>query len=383
MKKTFLLLATAILSLSAMAKTETNEPIEITRAFEEARKIEKNIKQTSFPARVYNIMDFGAKPDTPEKPCHEAINLAIIRCNQEGGGTVLIPKGTFYTGPITLKSNVNLHIEKDAVLKFDTDQNLYFPPVLTRWEGVDCYNARPLIYAYGETNIAITGKGVMDAQGDADHWWYMAAGRYKLNNGKRTQADGGRKRMLALAERGASVDERIFTPEDAMRPQFVNLYHCTQVLIEDVTFLNSPFWTLHPLMCESLIVRGVTIENDGPNGDGCDPESCKNVLIENCIFNTGDDCIAIKSGRNNDGRAWSLPSRNIIVRNCQMKDGHAGVAIGSEISGSCYNVWMEDCQIGSPEMDRPFRINRMPYVVVWSADSTSATSTSANASRPY
>lgn len=127
MKKTFLLLATAILSLSAMAKTETNEPIEITRAFEEAKKIEKNIKQTSFLARVYNIMDFGAKPDTPEKPCHEAINLAIIRCNQEGGGTVLIPKGTFYTGPITLKSNVNLHIEKDAVLKFDTDQKPLLP----------------------------------------------------------------------------------------------------------------------------------------------------------------------------------------------------------------------------------------------------------------
>lgn len=359
MKKT-LLLATALLLcgtwLPAFSQT-ANEPEEITKAFEEAKKIEKSIKQTSFPARVYNIVDFGAKADTPESPCHEAINEAILRCNQDGGGTVLIPKGTFYTGPITLKSNVNLHIEKDAVLKFDTDQSLYFPPVLTRWEGLDCYNARPLIYAYGETNIAITGKGIMDAQGSIEHWWYMCGGkRYQCDNGKPTQADGGRKRMLQLGEQGAPMHERIFTPEDAMRPQFVNLYRCTQVLIEDVTFLNSPFWTLHPLMCESLIVRGVTIENDGPNGDGCDPESCKNVLIENCIFNTGDDCIAIKSGRNNDGRKWNIPSENIIVRGCTMKNGHGGVVIGSEISGGYKGLYVEDCYMDSPHLDRVIRI---------------------------
>lgn len=356
MKKTILTLAVSLCAGIAVAQSAANEPAEITRAFEEAKKIERSIKQTSFPARVYNIVDFGAKPDAPDAPCHEAINNAILQCNQEGGGTVLIPKGTFYTGPITLKSNVNLHIEKDAVLKFDTDQSLYFPPVLTRWEGLDCYNARPLIYAYGETNIAITGKGIMDAQGDANHWWYMAAGRYKLDNGKRTQADGGRKRMLELGERGAPMHERIFTPEDAMRPQFVNLYRCTQVLIEDVTFLNSPFWTLHPLLCESLIVRGVTIENDGPNGDGCDPESCKNVLIENCLFNTGDDCIAIKSGRNADGRKWNIPSENIIVRGCTMKNGHGGVVIGSEISGGYKGLYVEDCYMDSPNLDRVIRI---------------------------
>ena len=143
------------------------------KAFEESKRIEQQIKRTSFPGRVYNIVDFGAKADDPTFACHEAINLAIITCNQEGGGTVLVPDGTFYTGPITLKSNVNLHLSDKATLKFLTDQKLYFPGVITRWEGVDCYNAHPLIYAYGETNIALTGKGTIDGQGSNNHWWYM------------------------------------------------------------------------------------------------------------------------------------------------------------------------------------------------------------------
>ena len=135
-----------------------SEPIDFDKAFKESVKIEQQIKRTSFPGKVYNIKDFGATTDTPDQPCHEQINLAITTCNQEGGGTVVIPKGTFYTGPITMKSNVNLHLEEGATLKFSTDQKLYFPGVITRWEGLDCYNARPLIYAYGESNIAITGK---------------------------------------------------------------------------------------------------------------------------------------------------------------------------------------------------------------------------------
>jgi polygalacturonase len=332
-------------------------PIDFDKAFKESTTIEKQIVRTSFKDKTYDITDFGAKRDTPEAPCHEAINQAIIKCSLNGGGTVVVPKGTFYTGPITLKSNVNLHISEGAILKFSTDQSLYFPAVLTRWEGVDCYNARPLIYAYGETNIAITGKGTIDGQGSNNTWWPMSgAPKYGWKESMVAQRNGGRERLLMYGETGTPIYKRIMKPEDGMRPQLINFYSCNTVLIEDVTLLNSPFWVIHPLFCESLIVRGVHVFNRGPNGDGCDPESCKNVLIENCIFDTGDDCIAIKSGRNADGRKWNIPSENIIVRKCFMKNGHGGVVIGSEISGGYRNLFVEDCKMDSPDLERVIRI---------------------------
>lgn len=346
-----------IISLLISVTLVSANPIDFDKAFEESAKIEKQIKRTSFPDRTYLITDFGAKTDTPDNPCHEAINQAIVTCSLNGGGTVVVPKGTFYTGPVTLKSNVNFHVEEGAVLKFSTDQSLYFPAVITRWEGLDCYNARPLIYAYGETNIAITGKGTIDGQGSNETWWSMCgAPRYGWKEGMVAQRNGGRERLLMYGETSTPIYKRIMKPEDGMRPQLINLYSCNTVLIEDVTLLNSPFWVIHPLFCESLIVRGVNVFNRGPNGDGCDPESCKNVLIENCTFDTGDDCIAIKSGRNQDGRKWGIPSENIIVRNCFMKNGHGGVVIGSEISGGYRNLFVENCRMDSPDLDRVIRI---------------------------
>lgn len=346
-----------IISLLLSVTLATANPIDFDKAFKESAKIEKQIKRTSFPKRTYLITDFGAQPDTPDEPCHEAINRAILTCSLNGGGTVVVPKGTFHTGPITLKSNVNFHVEEGAVLKFSTDQSLYFPAVITRWEGLDCYNARPLIYAYGETNIAITGKGTIDGQGSNETWWPMCgAPRYGWKEGMVAQRNGGRERLLMYGETSTPVYKRIMKPEDGMRPQLINLYSCNTVLIEDVTLLNSPFWVIHPLFCESLIVHGVHVFNRGPNGDGCDPESCKNVLIENCTFDTGDDCIAIKSGRNQDGRKWNIPCENIIVRGCFMKNGHGGVVIGSEISGGYRNLFVENCRMDSPDLDRVIRI---------------------------
>lgn len=331
--------------------------VDFDKAFKESKRIEKEIKRTNFAKREFNILDFGAKPDQHSLPCHEAINQAILNCSLTGGGKVVIPKGTFYTGPITLKSNVNLYLEEGAVLKFLTDQHLYFPAVITRWEGVDCYNARPLIYAHGETNIAITGKGIIDGQGSKETWWPMCgAPRYGWKEGMTAQRNGGREKLLMYAETSVPIYERQMTPEDGLRPQLINFYACNTILIEGVTLLNSPFWVIHPIFCESLIVKGVNIFNRGPNGDGCDPESCKNVLIEDCIFDTGDDCIAIKSGRNMDGRKWNIPSENIIVRNCKMINGHGGVVIGSEISGGYRNLFVENCQMDSPELDRVIRI---------------------------
>lgn len=329
----------------------------IDDAFMESRKIEQQIKKTHFPDRTFLITDFGAKANKETEPCHEAINRAIVTCSLSGGGTVIIPSGTFYTGPITLKSNVNLHLSEGAFLKFSTDQSLYFPAVLTRWEGIDCYNAHPLIYAYGETNIAITGKGTIDGQATNDNWWAMCgAPRYGWKEGMVAQRNGGRERLLMYGETGTPIYKRLMTPTDGMRPQLINFYSCNTILIENVTLLNSPFWVIHPLFCESMIVKGVNIFNRGPNGDGCDPESCKNVLIEDCVFDTGDDCIAIKSGRNADGRKWNIPSENIIVRKCSMKNGHGGVVIGSEISGGYRNLYVEDCRMDSPELERVIRI---------------------------
>lgn len=323
----------------------------------DADKIVTSIKKTSFPDKTFNIIDFGVKEGDFANVYHEEINQAILACSQSGGGTVLIPKGTYHTGPLTLKSNVNLHLEEGAVLKFSTDHDLYFPAVLTRWEGVDCYNARPLIYAYGETNIAITGKGTIDGQGANDTWWYMCgAERFGSRDNLKSQWKGGRQRLLEYAETHTPNYKRVMTQEDALRPQLINLYSCNTILIENVTLLNSPFWVIHPLMCEDLIVRGVYIESHGPNSDGCDPESSKNVLIENCYFNTGDDCIAIKSGRNADGRKWNMPSENIVVRGCEMRNGHGGIVIGSEISGGFRNLYAENCKMDSPELDRVVRI---------------------------
>lgn len=320
--------------------------------------VEAGIEQPSFPERNFLITDFGARPDDSLALCHEAIDRAILACSLAGGGHVVVPQGTFYTGPITLKSNVDLHLEKGACLKFSTDKALYTPTVLTRWEGVDCYNLRPLIYARGETNLAITGQGTIDGQADNDSWWHMCgnAERFGWRKGMISAARGGRERLLGFGETQTPVALRQMTLEDGLRPQLINLCHCTRVLIESVSLRNSPFWVIHPLFCEDLTVRGVDIFSHGPNSDGCDPESCNDVLIEDCRFDTGDDCIAIKSGRNMDGRRWDTPSSNIIVRRCEMKDGHGGVVIGSEISGGCRNVYVEDCRMDSPNLDRVIRI---------------------------
>ncbi|MDR3329238.1 MAG: glycoside hydrolase family 28 protein, partial [Prevotellaceae bacterium] len=335
--KTNLLLASALLLASCTGSR-------VDEAFRQAAAIEKSIKLPTFAAATFSIADFGAVPNDSLALGHAAINAAIDSCSAAGGGTVLVPQGVFHTGPITLKSNVNLHLEEGATLKFSTDPALYFPAVLTRWEGIDCYNAHPLIYAYEAQNIAITGKGTIDGSASHDNWWQKKAWR------------PGRQRLLAFEQSDTPVEQRVMTEEDGLRPPLINLYKCTSVLLEGVTLRNSPFWVTHPLLCDQLVVRNLNIYSLGPNSDGCDPESCSNVIIEGCLFDTGDDCIAIKSGRNNDGRRWNTPSSNIIVRRCKMQDGHGGVVIGSEISGGYKNLYVEDCEMDSPDLDRVIRI---------------------------
>ena len=306
------------------------------------KQIEQSIKQPEFANRDFNITKYGAGTKATAAVNQKAINKAIAACSKAGGGRVIVPAGTFNTGAITLLSGVNLVVEKNATLLFVFQPELY-PVVRTRWEGLDCWNLSPCIYAYKQKNIAITGEGTIDGGGTNETWWkWCGAPRYGWKEGVISQRNGSRARLLKMAEDGVDKDERRFGPQDGLRPQLINTNQCENILIENVTLLRSPFWVIHPLLSKNITVRGVHINNDGPNGDGCDPESCDGVLIENCFFNTGDDCIAVKSGRNNDGRLWNKPSENIIIRNCEMQNGHGGVVIGSEISGGCRNLFAEN-----------------------------------------
>lgn len=317
------------------------------------KQIEQSIKAPTFPKSEFKVTNFGASPKAKANVNQKAINRTIALCSQKGGGRVIVPEGTYETGAITLKSNVNLVIEKGAKLLFAFDKTLY-PIVKTRWEGMDCLNYQPCIYAYGEKNIAITGEGTVDGNGTPETWWSWSGKRGYQNIHGESQAIG-RPHLFELSESYTPVEKRNMKNE-GLRPQLININNCENVLIENLTLLRSPFWVIHPLMSKNITVRGVKIWNEGPNGDGCDPESCDGVLIENCTFHTGDDCIAIKSGRNADGLKWNIPSQNIIVRGCTMEDGHGGVVIGSEISGGARNVFVENCEMDSPNLDRVLRI---------------------------
>src|SRR5262249_54785485 len=237
------------------------------------------------------------------------------------------------TGAVVLRSNVNLHLEDQATLAFTRDATAYLPQVFTRYEGVELMNYSPFIYAFEARNIAITGAGTLDGQAGEDSWWPW--------RGRAVAKNGARDRLFDMAKRGGPVSARGFGDGDFMRPNFIQPYRCQNVLIDGVTVINSPMWEIHPVLCANVTVRGVTVRSHGPNNDGCDPESSRDVLIERCTFDTGDDCIALKSGRNDDGRRLNTPIENVIVRDCEMRDGHGGVVIGSEISGGARNIFAE------------------------------------------
>ncbi len=307
------------------------------------------IKAPQFPARDFNITAYGAKADG-KTDCTEAIRQAIKACHEAGGGRVVVPDGTFLTAAIHLKSNVNLHLADDATLKFIPEPKKYLPLVLTRIEGTECMNYSPLIYAFEQKNIAVTGKGRLDGSATWDNWWHNVV------LGKDTNSVQSGRLLMSYGERGTPVAERVFGEGHLLRPNFIQPYRCQNILIEGVTITNAPMWVINPVLSTNVTVRGVKVTSHGPNNDGCDPDSSRDVLIEDCLFDTGDDCIAIKSGKNADGRRINVPSENIIIRNCIMKDGHGGVVLGSETSGGVRNVFAEDCVMDSPNLDRALRL---------------------------
>ncbi len=313
----------------------------------EMQQLRKLIKAPTFPQKDFSITAYGAIGDGKTMNT-AAFAKAIDACNKAGGGRVVVPIGKFLTGAIRLKSNVNLHLIDGATILFSTNPADY-PMVFTRWEGMELMNYSSLIYAYGEKNIAITGKGTLDGQASWDNWWAW-------NKGRPSMQVKARNLLHEYNHAQKDARTRVFGDGHYLRPNFIQTYYCENILISDVKILNSPMWNIHPVLSENITIDNVSIIGHGPNNDGIDPESCKNVLIRNSYFDTGDDCIAIKSGRDEDGRRIARPAENHIIEGCEMKEGHGGVVIGSEISGGARNIYAINCKMNSPNLDRILRI---------------------------
>ncbi|CAM3742812.1 glycoside hydrolase family 28 protein [Flavobacterium chungbukense] len=285
--------------------------------------------------KEFLITDFGAVAGDLNKTS-EAISKAITKASKSGGGTVVIPEGEWLTKKIHFKSNVNLHLKKGAVLLFSENPKDYLPAVRSTWEGYECYNYSPLIYAYQCKNIAITGEGELKAKMDVWKQWFARPKAHMESL----------KRLYYLASYNKPMKERQMVNDTAnFRPQFIQFNRCENILMEGVTITNSPFWTIHPFLSKDVVLRNLNVYAHGHNNDGVDPEMSQNVLIENCVFDQGDDAIAIKSGSNQDAWRLNTPSKNIVMRNCTVKNGHQLVAIGSELSGGIENVFIDNCTV--------------------------------------
>lgn len=295
----------------------------------------------------YLITDYGAEKGNQLKTS-KAIARAIDKANKAAGGIVVIPKGEWLTGPIHFKSNVNLHLMEGAVLLFSGNPADYLPAVQSTWEGMECFNYSPLLYAFKCKNIAITGKGELRAKMDQWTVWF-ARPKAHLE---------GLKKLYYWVAYNKPVEERQMTSDSAnFRPQFIQFNRCENVLLEGVKITNSPFWTIHPFLSRNVVIRDVSVYAHGHNNDGVDPEMSQNVLIENCVFDQGDDGIAIKSGKNQDGWRLNTPSKNIVIRNCLVKNGHQLLAIGSEVSGGVENVFLKNCSVADGA-----KLNNLLYI---------------------
>ncbi|HEV8282985.1 MAG TPA: glycoside hydrolase family 28 protein [Chitinophagaceae bacterium] len=332
------------------------------------------IQPPAFKKLNFNIIQYGAIADGITLNT-KSINGAIDDCNKKGGGIVIVPKGLWLTGPIVLKSNVNLHFEKNAMLLFTTDFDQY-PLEQGNWEGLPAARNQSPISASNATNIAITGYGIIDGAGDAwravkkeklteSQWKKLVSSGGLLSEDKKTwyptekSMKGSKTEKPGVLLNGKTVND-FEDIKDFLRPNLLVFTRCKKILLEGVTFQNSPAWCLHPLMCEDLTVRNVYAKNPwyAQNGDGIDVESCKNVLIENSTFDVGDDGICIKSGRDEEGRKRGMPTENVIVRNCVVYHAHGGFVIGSEMSGGARNLYVNDCTFIGTDIGLRFKTTR-------------------------
>ncbi|RZK48894.1 MAG: glycoside hydrolase family 28 protein [Pedobacter sp.] len=365
MKKLALLLS--FFAISFAGNSQKNNP---TYSFENLPVI----ATTSFKTDTFNVLRYGAKADGITLDT-KAINDAIKAAHQNGGGVVFVPKGLYITGPIEIKSNVNLHLAKNAILQYTRDFSQY-DLVRSNWEGLPQMRNQSPIWATNQENIAITGHGIIDGGGDA--WRFVKKDKQTASQWNKLVASGGvvsedkkvwyptvqsyeASKAKNPGELKADRDMNYYMGiKDFLRPNLMVLTSCKRILIEGVTFQNSAAWNLHPLMSEDIIIRNIQVKNPwyAQNGDGLDLESCKNVLVEDSIFDVGDDGICIKSGRDAWGRERAMPTENVIIRNCTIYQAHGGFVIGSEMSGGAKNIFVSDCTFIGTDIGLRFKTTR-------------------------
>src|SRR5215213_1810582 len=332
------------------------------------------VQNTSFRKDSFNIVKYGARADGISLNT-KSINDAIDACNKKGGGVVVVPAGMWLTGPVILKTNVNLHLQRNAILQFTKDFNQY-PLVEGNWEGIPQMRNQSPVSAINATNIAITGYGIIDGGGEAwrmvkkdklteTQWKKLVSSGGMLSEDKKTWYPSEKSFKGAALKNPGQIEagktaEFYQSIKDFLRPNLLVLTRCNKILLEGITFQNSPAWCLHPLMSENIVVRNVSVKNPwyAQNGDGIDLESCKNVLIENSTFDVGDDGICIKSGRDAEGRKRGMPTQDVVVRNCTVYAAHGGFVIGSEMSGGAKNIWVDDCTFIGTDIGLRFKTTR-------------------------
>ena len=362
----------AICIIASVALASCNSNYEFAYLYEDLPFDMEQVERPQIPAREADIRDFGGVGDGVTLNS-EAFAKAIDFLAKAGGGRLVVPKGVWLSGPITLKDNIDLHVRPDAILLFSTDRDLY-PIVETVFEGLDTKRCISPINAVGARNIAITGGGTIDGNGDS--WRQVKKSKIAPSQWKKLLQSGGftnEKGDLWYPDsssfRGAVVSDAFNVPQGLqteeewnsvktyLRPVMISLMNCENVLLEDCLFQNSPCWNIHPLMCRNVIINNVTVRNPwySQNGDGLDVDSCENVLVINSSFDVGDDAICIKSGKNEDGRRRARPCRNLIVDNCIVFHGHGGFVVGSEMSGGVENIKVSDCRFLGTDVGLRFK----------------------------
>ncbi len=370
-----------ILSLTCVMLTVfcacSNNVVSSSSSAKQYENIEFNmpvVAEPVIPDNSVNIIDFGAIGDGMTLNT-KAIAEAIEKVSEKGGGKVIIPRGIWLTGPIILESNINIHAEEGALILFSDDKSLY-PLIETSFEGLNTVRCTSPIYGRDLENIAITGKGIFDGSGDAwrpvkkdkvpESQWkrLVRSGGVLSENGKEWYPSEAYLQGLMISNMNVPGPFKTLTEyekiKDFLRPVMMSLVNCKKVLIDGPVFQNSPAWCLHPLMCEDVTIRNITVKNPwySQNGDGIDIESCRNVLLYDSNFDVGDDAICIKSGKDEDGRKRGKPTENMIIRNCIVYHGHGGVTIGSEMSGGVKNVSVSGCTFMGTDVGLRFKTNR-------------------------
>lgn len=331
MKKIFaaVLLVLAIGIASFKAPSPVYKEISVDAPF----KMEP-IKEFVFPAAQFPITKYGAKPGDV-KANTKAFAKAMEACAKKGGGHVVVPSGEWLTGPIHFKSNVNLYLSEGAVVRFVDDPQQYLPAVPTSWEGMECYNYSPLLYAYECENVGISGRGTISPIMDTWKVWFKRPAPHM----------DALKELYTKASTDVPVEQRQMAKgENNLRPHLIHFNRCKNVVLDGFKIRESPFWTIHMYLCDGVIARNLDVYAHGHNNDGIDLEMTRNVLVENCRFDQGDDAVVIKSGRNQDAWRINRPTENVVVRNCDIIQGHVLLGIGSEMSGGVRNVYMNRCE---------------------------------------